>query len=83
MAPTGRGVPGVWKQSGVIWAVKDTTHYAAAVKFLNQCQGPDAVLYSVHQSVGTVNSAQHEPSELVRCVGLTWSLRGFENTRYL
>lgn len=39
MAPTGCGVPGVWKQSGVIWAVKDTMHYAAAVKFLRQCQG--------------------------------------------
>ena len=49
MAPAGRGVPGVWKQSGVIWAIKDMTRYAAAVKFLNQCQRPDAVPCSVHQ----------------------------------
>lgn len=42
MAPTGRGVPGVWKQSRVVWAIKDMMCYAAAVKFLNQCRGPGA-----------------------------------------
>lgn len=87
MAPAGCGVSGVWKQSGVIWAIKDMMRYAAAVKFLNQCQGPDAMQRSVHQHprecMGTVNGAQHEPSKLVRCVGLSWSMRGFENTRCL
>lgn len=43
MAPTGQGVPGIWKQSGVIWAIKDMMHYAVAVKFLQQCQESDAV----------------------------------------
>lgn len=46
MAPTGRGVPGIWKQSGVIWAIKDRMHYAVAVKFLQQCQESDAVACS-------------------------------------
>lgn len=85
MAPTGRGVPGVWKQSRVVWAIKDVMCYAAAVKFLNQCWGPGAVPRSVHQQprdyVGTVSGAQHEPSKLTRCVGLSWSMRGLENTR--
>lgn len=87
MAPTGRGVPGVWKQSGAIWAIKDMMRYAAAVKFLNQCQGPDAVPRSVHrhprECVGTVDGAQREPSKLSHCVGLSWSVRGFENTSCL
>lgn len=87
MAPTGRGVPGVWKQSGAVWAIKDTMSYAAAVKFLNQCQGPDAVPRSVHrhprECVGTVSGAQHEPLKLSRCVGLSWSVRGFENASCL
>jgi len=87
MAPTGRGVPGVWKQSGVVWAIKAMMRYAAAAEFLNQCQGPDAVPCSVHQrpgeNMGTVNGAQHEPSKLARCMGLSWSMRGFENTSCL
>lgn len=46
MAPTGCGVPGIWKQSGVIWAIKDKMHYAVAVKFLQQPQESDAVVCS-------------------------------------
>lgn len=46
MAPTGHGVPGIWKQSGVIGAVKDRMHCALALKFLQQCQESDAVACS-------------------------------------
>lgn len=86
MAPTGRGVPGIWKQSGVIWAIKDMMHYAIAVKFLQQCQESDAVPRSgarAQRAGGHSWWCSAQTSKLAPSVGLSWSVRGFENTAYL
>lgn len=75
MAPTGRGIPGVWKQSGVIWAAKDTC-YTTAVRFLKPCQGLmlcQTQCISTQESVWTqlTVGAQHKPSKLACCMGLS------------
>lgn len=85
MAPTGRGVPGIWKQSGVIWAIKDMMHYAVAVKFFQQCQESDAVLCSgarAQRAGGHSWWCSAWISKLAPSVGLSWFVRGFENTTY-